>query len=87
MKTLKLLNSCLLGLAALLLVTAVFAFINGNLIYGICNIIWMGCEIFFFLVNKENIEIKSINNVFGEFLSAVDHIIEKHGAAIITEDI
>lgn len=87
MKTLKILNSCLLGIAALLLVTAVFAFVNGNIIYGICNILWMGCEVFFFLVNKESIDVKqSSNNVYG-FLSAMDDTIEKYGAAIITENI
>jgi hypothetical protein len=86
MKTLKLLNSCLLVLAALLLVTAVFAFVNGDIIYGICNIIWMWAEIFFFLVNKESIEIKSINFVYGGFLSAVDDTIEEYGSAIITKN-
>lgn len=86
MKTLKLLNFCLLVLAALLLVTAVLAFVNGNIIYGICNILWMGCEILFFLVNKKSIEIKqSSNNVYG-FLSAMNYTIEEYGSAIITEN-
>ena len=86
MKTQKFLNFCLLGLAALLLVTAVFAFINGNIIYGICNILWMGCEIFFFSVNKENIEVLQKYERAHAFLSIMNETIEKNGAAIITED-
>jgi hypothetical protein len=86
MKTLKFLNSCLLGLAAMLLVIAVFAFINGNIIYGICNILWMGCEIIFFSVNKKSIETEQKKEKVNAFLSYMNDIIEKHGAAVITED-
>lgn len=86
MKQLKLLNSCLLVIAALLFVTAVIAFVNNYIIYGICNILWMGCEVLFFLVNKKSIEVKqSSSNVYG-FLSAIDDTIEKYGSAIITEN-
>lgn len=56
MKTLKFLNVGLLVLAGLLLATAVIAFVNNHIIYGICNIIWMGCEILVFLSNKKDIE-------------------------------
>lgn len=86
MKTLKFFNSGLLVLACCLLATAVIAFANNHIIYGICNILWMGCEIFFFLVNKKSIEIKqSSNNAYG-FLSAMNDTIEDYGSAIITEN-
>lgn len=85
METLKLLNFCLLVTAALLLVTAIFAFVNGNIIACICNIVWMGCEILYFFVNKKSIEVKqSYNSAFG-FLSYMNDTIEKYGSAIITE--
>jgi hypothetical protein len=86
MKTLKLLNFCLLVIAALLLVTAVAAFVNGNIIYGICNILWIGCEILYFLINKKSIEVKQRINQFCGFLSIMNDTIEKYGAAIITEN-
>jgi len=86
MKTLKFFNAGLLVIAAFLLVTAVFAFVNSNIIYGICNILWLGCEILFFSVNKKTIEIKQRNKSVYAFLSYMNNIIEKHGAAIITED-
>lgn len=57
MKTLKFLNVGLLVLAGLLLASAVIAFVNNHIIYGICNILWVGCEILFFLSNKEAIEL------------------------------
>ena len=86
MKTLKFFNSCLFVTAALLLVTAIFAFVNGNIIACICNIVWMGCEILYFFVNKKSIEIKqSSNNVYG-FLSVMNDTIEEYGSAIITEN-
>lgn len=86
MKTLKLLNFCLLIIAALLLVTAVSAFAKGDIDHGTCNILWMGCEVLFFLINKKSIELKqSSDNVYG-FLSDMNDTIEKHGAAIITEN-
>lgn len=85
MKTLKFLNAGLLVLASLLLVTTIFAFVNGNIIACICNIVWMGCEILYFFVNKKSIEIKqSSNNVYG-FLSVMNDTIEEYGSAIITE--
>lgn len=86
MKTLKLINFCLLVIAGLLLVTAVIAFVNNQIIYGICNILWMGCEILFFLINKKSIEVKQSYNIAFRFLSAMDDTIEKYGSAIITED-
>jgi hypothetical protein len=86
MKTLRFLNSSLLVLAAFLLVTAVFAFVNGNFISGICNILWMGCEIIFFSVNKKSIETEQKKEKVNAFLSYMNDIIEKHGAAVITED-
>ena len=86
MKTLKIINFCLLVIAALLLVTAVFAFVNDNIFYGICNILWMGSEILFFLVNKKSIEVKQSSSIVYGFLSAMDDTIEKYGAAIITEN-
>lgn len=86
MKTLKLFNSCLLVLAGLLLVTAVIAFVNNHINYGICNILWMGCEILFFLINKKSIEIKQEILAVFEFISAVDNTIEKYGSAIITKN-
>lgn len=86
MKKLKLLNCGLLVLACCLLATAVIAFANNHIIYGICNILWMGCEICFFLINKKSIEIKqSYNNIYG-FLSAMNDTIEDYGSAIITEN-
>ena len=86
MKTLKFLNAGLLVLASLLLVTTIFAFVNGNIIACICNIVWMGCEILYFFVNKKSIEIKqSSNNVYG-FLSVMNDTIEEYGSAIITEN-
>lgn len=86
MKTLKLLNFFLLVIAALLLVTAVSAFAKGDITHGVCNILWMGCEILFFLVNKKSIEVKqSSSNVYG-FLSAMNDTIEEYGSAIITEN-
>lgn len=57
MKTLKFLNAGLLVLASLLLATAVIAFVNNHIIYGICNILWIGCEILVVLSNKEAIEL------------------------------
>lgn len=86
LKTMKTLNLCLLIISALLLVTAVFAFVNGNIIYGICNILWMVCEIFFFLSNNEHIELLQKVNIVYEFLSDMDDTIEKYAAAIITEN-
>ena len=86
MKILKILNYGLLVLASSLLVTAVFAFVNGYIIYGICNILWMGCEICFFSVIKKSIEIKQqVNYVYG-FLSAMNDTVEEYGSAIITEN-
>lgn len=82
MKTLKFFNAGLLILACCLLVTAVIAFVNNQIIYGICNILWMGCEIIFFSLNEKSIEIKRVY----AFLSYMNDIIEKHGAAVITED-
>lgn len=86
MKTLKILNFCLLVIAASLLVTAVFAIVKGDIMFGFCNILWMGCEIIFFSINKENIEIKQRTNRYVGFLSDMDDTIEKYGAAIITEN-
>lgn len=85
MKTLKLINFCLFIMADLLLVNAIFAFVNGNIITCICNIMWMGCDILYFFVNKKSIEVKqSYNSAFG-FLSYMNDTIEKYGSAIITE--
>lgn len=86
MKTLKILNGGLLVMAAMLAVAAVLAFVNGNIIYGICNILWMGCEIFFFSVNKHSIEIKQETLVVYGFLSAMNDTIDEYGSAIITTD-
>lgn len=86
METLKLLNFCLLVTAALLLVTAIFAFVNGNIIACICNIVWMGCEILYFFVNKKSIEVKHRITQFCVFLSVMNDTIEEYGSAIITED-
>lgn len=86
MKTLKILNYGLLVLAGLLAGTAYFAFANGDIIYGIFNILWMSCEILFFLINKHSIEIKQENLNFCGFLSAMDDTIQEYGSAIITED-
>ena len=86
MKTLKNLNYVLLVIAGLLAGTAGFAFANGDIFYGICNIFWMLCEILYFSVNKHSIEIKQENlNVYG-FLFSMDNTIEEYGSAIITED-
>lgn len=86
MKTLKFFNSGLLVIAALLLVTAVIAFVNNHITYGICNILWMGCEILFFLINKKSIEVKHRITQFCVFLSVMNDTIEEYGSAIITED-
>lgn len=86
MKTLKLLNFCLLVIAALLLVTAVAEFAKGNIIHGICNILWMGCEILYFLINKKSIETTQQCNRVYYILSYIKDLVEKHGAAIITKD-
>lgn len=86
MKTRKIINFCLLVIAALLLVTAVSAFANRDILHGFCNILWIGCEILFFFVNKHSIEIEQKNlEVYG-FLSAMDDTIEEYGSAIITEN-
>lgn len=85
MKTLRFLNSSLLVIAALLLVTAVFAFVNGNINYGICNILWMGTEIVYFFANKKSIEIEQKAEGVHAFLSDIINIIKKYGTAIITE--
>lgn len=86
MKTLETLNYLLLVLAAMLAVTAIFAFVNGNIIYGICNILWMGCDVIFSLVNKHSIEIKQEKPKVYGFLSAIIDTIEEYGSAIITEN-
>jgi len=86
METLKIFNSCLLVIAALLLITAVIAFVNSHIIYGICNIIWMGGEIVFFLVNKKSIEVKHRITQLCAFLSVMNDTIEEYGSAIITEN-
>lgn len=86
MKTLKLLNFCLLVIAALILVTAVAEFAKGNILHGICNILWIGCEILFFLSNKKNIELKQGSNSVYGFLSDMNDTIEEYGSAIITEN-
>lgn len=86
MKTLKFFNAGLLILACCLLVTAVIAFVNNQIIYGICNILWMGCEILFFLINKKSIEVKHRITQFCVFLSVMNDTIEEYGSAIITED-
>lgn len=86
MKTLKILNYGLLVFAGFLAGTAGFAFVNGKIILGICNILWMGCEVLFFLINKKSIEIKQGYGKVYDFLSAMDDTIEKYGSAIITED-
>jgi len=86
MKTLKFFNAGLLILACCLLVTAVIAFVNNQIIYGICNILWMGCEIFFFLINKKSIEVKQRYLTALAILSNMNNIIEKYGSAIITEN-
>ena len=41
MKTLKILNCGLLVLAAMCAVTAVFAFVKGDIMHGVSNILWM----------------------------------------------
>lgn len=86
MKTLKIFYYLLLVFAAMLAVIAIVAFANGDIIHGISNTLWMGCEVLFFSINKQNIEIKqSINNTYG-FLSAMNDTIEEYGSAIITEN-
>lgn len=86
MKKLKFLNSCLLAIASSLLVTAIIAFVYGKIFYGICNILWFGCGIFYFLINKKSIETTQQNNRVYYILSYIKDLVEKHGAAIITED-
>lgn len=86
MKTLKILNGGLLVIAAMCAVIAVFAFVKGDIMHGVCNILWMGCEILFFSINKESIETKQRINRYVGFLSYMNDTIEKHGAAIITEN-
>lgn len=85
MKT-KFFNYLLLVFAAIFLVTAVVAFVNGDIICGICNILWMGCEVLLFLVNKKSIEVKHRITQFCVFLSVMNDTIEEYGSAIITED-
>lgn len=86
MKTLKILNGGLLVIAVMCAVIAVFAFVKGDIMHGVCNILWMGCEVLFFWINKKSIKIKQESlKVFG-FLSAMDDAIEEYGAAIITEN-
>lgn len=86
METLKSFNYLLLVIAVMLAVLAVIAFVNGNIIYGICNILWMGCEILFFLSNKKDIELKQGSNSVYGFLLAMNDIVEEYGSAIITEN-
>ena len=86
MKTLKILNCGLLVLAAMCAVTAVFAFVKGDIMHGVSNILWMGCEIIFFSINKESIEIKQRINRYVGFLSYMNDTIEEYGSAIITEN-
>ena len=85
MKTLKLFNYLLLVFAAGMAVTAVVAFANGDIIRGIC-ILWIGCEVLFFLVNKKSIEAQQASKNVHGFLSAMDDTIEEYGSAIITEN-
>lgn len=56
MKTLKIINGGLLVIIGMLAVTAVITFVNGKIFLGICNILWIGCEILVFLSNKKDIE-------------------------------
>lgn len=86
MKTLKFFNYILLVLATLMAITAVFAFINGNITSGICNIMWMGCEVIFFSMNKKFIQIKQDNANVDAFLLDINNTIGTYGAAIITKD-
>lgn len=86
MKTLKIFNYLLLVIAVLLAVTAIVAFANGDIIRGICNILWMGCEVLFFLANKKSIEIQQSTKIVFGFLSYMDDTIEEYGSAIITEN-
>lgn len=86
MKTMKILNYLLLVLAVTLAVTAVFAFVKGDITNGIYNILWMECEVLFFFVNKKSIEAKQRISQFCGFLSVMNDNIEKYGSAIITED-
>lgn len=86
MKTLKFFNYILLVLATLMAITAVFAFINGNITSGIYNILWMGCEVVFFSMNKKFIQIKQDNANVDAFLLDIYNTIKKYGAVIITEN-
>lgn len=89
MKTLsrlKFFNYVLLVIAILLAITAIFAFINGNITSGICNILWMGCEVVFFSMNKKIIQIKQDNANVDAFLLDINNTIETYDAAIITKD-
>lgn len=86
MKTLKFFNYILLVIAILLAITAVFAFVNGNITSGICNILCMGCEVVFFWANKIHIEIEQDKADVYVFLSDMNDTIEKYGAAIITDN-
>lgn len=86
MKTLKILNYGLLVIAGLFAGTAGFAFANGEIIHGICNILWMACETIFFSINKESIETKQRINRYVGFLSYMNDTIEEYGSAIITEN-
>lgn len=86
MKTLKILNGGLLVIAVMCAVIAVFAFVKGDIMHGVCNILWIGCEILFFLINKKSIEVKHRITQFCVFLSVMNDTIEEYGSAIITED-
>ena len=89
MKTLsrlKFFNYVLLVIAILLAITAIFAFVNGNITSVICNILWMGCEVVFFSMNKKFIQIKQDNANVDAFLWDIYNTIEKYGAVIITEN-
>lgn len=88
MKTLsrlKFFNYVLLVIAIILAITAIFAFINGNITSGICNILWMGCEVVFFSMNKKFIQIKQDAADVYAFLLDMFNTIETYGSAIITE--
>ena len=86
MKTLKILNAGLLVIAAMCAVIAVIAFVKGDIMHGVSNILWMGCEILFFSINKKSIEIKQRINRYVGFLSYMNDTIEEYGSAIITEN-
>lgn len=86
MKTLKFFNYVLLVIAILLAITAIFAFINGNIIFGICDILWIGCEVVFFSMNKKFIQIKQDSANIDAFLLDINNTIGTYGAAIITKD-